>query len=336
MNYEVNIMEKTLNLKIPIGTELDFHNDKIIEITINFLHNIIDEEIELVYSYENNKVICSFTLNEFVSKYINRINYERNFDIVQYVLNNKDNEGDVEQADRTICIDLTLQSNLATNFNNSYIALSLLHMFFIVNISLPGLVDLKKDNFTPTPLHAISLGEAWTFNNELGLELINFIELSSTVKWFNSLNLNTKQIATNNTERAIFAIFHIVDSFHLSSSSVLWISQALESLYDVPKGLILNTLVNRIILFLEIPNDKQKITKKALNMFYEYRSRFVHGDLNISLPLNNDILDDNFDSYFDDLLNILRIGLFFLVATFQKMIRDDIKEIKFKEINISK
>ena len=88
-------MEQTLNLKIPIGTELDFHHDTISEITIDFLHNIIDEKIELVYSYEDNKVICSFTLNEFVSKYLNRINYERNFDIVQSILNNKDNEGEI-------------------------------------------------------------------------------------------------------------------------------------------------------------------------------------------------------------------------------------------------
>lgn len=84
-------------------------------------------------------------------------------------------------------------------------------------------------------------------------------------------------------------------------------------------------------MFLELPLVNSRKLKKKIRDFYEIRSRFVHGELDISHPTNNDILDKSLDSYTNNLLENYYFGFSIVLATIQKMIANNWNEIRFSE-----
>ncbi|MBM7584650.1 hypothetical protein JOC86_001187 [Bacillus pakistanensis] len=135
----------------------------------------------------------------------------------------------------------------------------------------------------------------------------------------------------NGTESALFSILNICREGYVSPTQLIWISSALEALYDTLKGQISRTLVDRIELFLGIPENGKKKFKKKIREFYNLRSRFVHGELEIAHPMYKNILDEKFSDYETQLLENCDFGLSIVIATLQKMIKNKWTCINFKE-----
>ncbi|WP_026701722.1 HEPN domain-containing protein [Salibacterium aidingense] len=217
-----------------------------------------------------------------------------------------------------------------------YIENIFFQIFLTLNLSAPG----SFDSYNPTnaktnlELHKYSssqLETAWINSINLGWPEIESLELSKVWAWMESLEFGSRQIAKNRTEKALFSILHFCCEEKVSPTQLIWISLALEALYDTPKGQINRIFLDRIILFLNIPENNKKVYKKKIRDFYDLRSRFVHGDLDIENPLKNNVLDNSIFDYDSIILENCAFGLSIVIATLQKMIKNQWNSLDFYE-----
>lgn len=251
-----------------------------------------------------------------------------------------------EQGKTQLAIDFTITFNDDTKTEDSRLHAAkhrvnntLLHLFIIMNLTAPGSFccydyDLyRKDIDSISFLDPLALNDAWRFSLDNDLFDIKGLDLLQTLNWYQSLNIGYKQLSTNRIERAIFAILNYCTEQEISSpAGLVWLAHALESLYDSPRGSIAKTLLDRIILFLEIPAKQKSMVKEKITQFYKYRSDYVHGKGEIALPNANDLLDYNANTYYNDILDLSEFVLAIIIATFQKMIVNNWSEIRFTTI----
>jgi len=160
---------------------------------------------------------------------------------------------------------------------------------------------------------------------------IKTIPAINTYNWLKKLDLNLKQTATNRIERVLFALLNYSYSENISPVNILWLTLALESLYDIPPSSIIKTLRNRIFLVLGEPTQNSKLIKKIIDSFYEIRSRIVHGQFNISPPESIEFFDFSKIDQDGVLLQNEEYALTILIATLQKMILSSSTELVFNE-----
>ena len=149
------------------------------------------------------------------------------------------------------------------------------------------------------------------------------------IKWYNHFQINFKQIASCRSERALFAILHIC-SIDTGVNSLIWIAHALEALYDTKIGRSFNDLFERSVRLLEIPLEKRKSFKKELREFYDLRSAFVHGGLDISHPISEEFRDVG-DKLYGRVLHSCEFGAALVISTMQAFITNGWSEITYKE-----
>jgi Apea-like HEPN len=215
---------------------------------------------------------------------------------------------------------------------------NLIFQFFLaMNIATPGSFNpfsrelQVNSHFEIYEYSSSCIESAWIESTDNGWPTISSIEISRVWNWIQSLNLGYRQIAQNRTERALFSILHLCKEDKVSPTQLIWISFALEALYDTPKAQINKTLIERISLVLGIPDDIKRKYKKKINEFYDLRSRFVHGELDIATPLSNEILDDKCSEYQAIIIEYCDFGLSIILATLQKMIQNEWKTLHFEE-----
>ncbi|WP_134751963.1 hypothetical protein [Paenibacillus athensensis] len=69
-------------------------------------------------------------------------------------------------------------------------------------------------------------------------------------------------------------------------------------------------------------NHNQKEIIKKLNDFYQYRSNFVHGNLDIYIPSELILEREEHESYAKKLMQTEELAFKVLIATLQKMINE--------------
>lgn len=227
----------------------------------------------------------------------------------------------------------TVYLNCSVIFSKSYqMALHLLgnlmfHLFMVINLSSPGCFNLGsaeiKGKEFPKYLFGLDscyFEAAWIESLNNRWPKIQHISLRRTWNWYQKLHIGTSQIAKTRTERALFAVLHICREKFCTPGSLIWLSHALESLYDTPNEQIGRTLRNRIFLFLDKPEENFKKYKQKISAFYDLRSSFVHGALDIHSPQNNDILDKNLDKYIMDLIEANDFAFSIIISSLQQLI----------------
>ena len=215
------------------------------------------------------------------------------------------------------------------------------NLFLLANISAPGSCNLKfkyktgeylgKPSERKNSFIVYDLYSAWERILSKELPEIKRIPLMKTWRWFKKLEINTRQVAKTNVERALFALLHFCHNEDLiSSNSIIWLAHALESLYDTPRTSIRKSLKDRILMVLNIKSHKNKV-KKGVNNFYDLRSRLVHGDFNITHPCMNDIFDNKVEEVGIKMGDNIEFILIIIIATLQRLILEEWNEIKFVE-----
>nr|WP_276519772.1 HEPN domain-containing protein [Bacillus infantis] len=206
-----------------------------------------------------------------------------------------------------------------------------------MNISTPG-------SFNCYSRHLYSLGSidiynyssstiesAWIESINFGWPTIKRLDLSDVWIWIQQLKLTGRQIAFNSTDSSLFSILNICREENVNPTQLIWVSSALEGLYDTPKGQISKTLVDRIILFLGVPENGKRKFKKRIRELYDLRSRFVHGELEVAHPVYKLNPLENINEYEGILISNIDFGVSIIIATLQKMIEMKWTKIKFYE-----
>lgn len=188
-------------------------------------------------------------------------------------------------------------------------------------------VKSKYTNYSSTiELNSILLMSAWEDSLLNNGPTISKLPLDKCWKWFQKLDIRYRQIAKNSTEMALFALLSLCLEENVFVTNLIWLTHIFEALYEVKGNNIKCRLAEKIFIFLDQP-DYHNFKEKIIGL-YNIRNKFVHGNFGIAHPSRNEILDRDYDSYVNNLINYEEFGFEIVIATFQKMITNDLKSIK--------
>ena len=217
-----------------------------------------------------------------------------------------------------------------------YVELFLNYIFLAVNISAPGGFELygaKLHRNDYLAIHEFKMcAEYYIFYKQIlkvnNWPIIEIISLKEVNNWLQAVDIGTKQMSTNRTEKALFSFLHLAYVNDYLVDSVLWLSYALEGLYDTPFAAIKKMLTDRICLVLGSPSNEQK---KAIGQFYDIRSSLFHGRMEIHHPMNNELLDPSVDKNWVDLPDHIATATVIVIATIQRLVLTKSRYFTFTE-----
>jgi hypothetical protein len=283
---------------------------------------------------------------DWVKKYIPRVKEKLiNFYTIEDYYNGKIPEGYIIEENEEF-IDINCQFSIE-NFERKvdlegenrilsyYLENIFLQIFMAINLSTPGAFScfsyelMAKKKLEIYSFSSSEFESAWIESINTAWPTIERLNLSETWEWIKGLNLGHRQIAENSIERALFSILTNCKDNFVNPNQLIWNSLALEALYDTPREKIAKILLDRISQYLEIPEKDNKKIKKRIRDFYDIRSKFVHGELDVLHPLYNNVLDPRIFDYDEIMINNAEFSFCMVISTLQKMIKSNRKTLKF-------
>ncbi|WP_213516970.1 HEPN domain-containing protein [Paenibacillus montaniterrae] len=200
--------------------------------------------------------------------------------------------------------------------------------FEITNIKI--LVDGydKKFVFTKSLLNPFSVGNLVDEKNPFS-RLIDRIHVNSVIDWLKGQKDFWKEVAQSKTGISInyFRYFHEENG----PMNCLWLCMALEALLVTNQNFSRNQIYGKLRYFIDEEEIDSKTLQKLVDNFYSFRSKIVHGKLNLYRPtmIHNatkevDILEDSITSNESFGYLAVRICLY-------NMIKNNIHNLDFEE-----
>ena len=154
------------------------------------------------------------------------------------------------------------------------------------------------------------------------------VTIAQAWDWLRTVNCFDDGIARGRTGRALAALSYLAPPRPESGSSMnlAWVLLGLEALYASGNVGLREQLVAKTELVLGPRSEN----KKAFGAMYDFRSRLLHGD--IDLPLRYTPFDavPYFERHIEELGDFEGLGLAALVATIQVMINNSLQELGFR------
>lgn len=201
---------------------------------------------------------------------------------------------------------------------------------FILNLTYATKIDFlygvafSKDNvfWHKTELILSSLDYAYEHSIKVGWPKIFGLDLQQAISWYNLNDLNTEGNSQNKLHRAINAFSYQFS--HLSeknTATLFWTMLGIETLLADGNSNIISQIKLKSSIILGQPKEY----KKKLDKLYNYRSRFVHGDIDFPAKFSSDF--KNFElEYWDYLYFATSI----LIALIRTLIASNKTEFKFE------
>jgi hypothetical protein len=157
---------------------------------------------------------------------------------------------------------------------------------------------------------------------------IELVDIEKTWNWYFKYESGIDTISSSPIERAINAFSYLFDSSSdFRFGEIFWALVALEAIYC--RGNY--NLQGQLSLKTEIYLGKREEFKKSISKMYDFRSRFIHGDLNFPNKYFYDNLSKDFnDFYGSEYSQAVDLAVSIIIATFQKLIIDGKYEIEFE------
>jgi len=224
----------------------------------------------------------------------------------------------------------------ATHIADSAIQSYLYDVFLILNVCAPGCCDfyrgtlLKGGARTDISLSNVDFEVALVGSFNRRWPNVTTLSLSQTIKWFDSIRAGVHQLPKNPMEKVLFALFRIC-KLDMDPMIVVWMFYAFESLLQTRVGENFASLVQRMILLLELDEEQSKILRGKFRDLYSIRSAIVHGGFEVSHPTHDEILDERVDENFRRVRDAADYGLTALLAAVQNVISRGWKYPTFTE-----
>lgn len=299
----------------------------------------------------NSDIEITFDWTEFVEEILISIGRNIGADEVfnkyyQYVDENNDEEimGIMEFSDSIygkhsnefIFLKGNIKANSTKYEMSDLIRITLFHIWCSINLSLPGGMSFLSSEFivngeTKDNIALASDILQYLFISEYNkFRKVKILSLSSTWKWYQEI-VDLNQLSTDtNFERAIACLFHYIRKGSLDPVDSLYVFMGLESFYNLGNNQIKTALKNRTVMFLDI-NDYKKEFKKLMGDFYDYRSRLVHGNLNVTMCEDTLLNGRMYDPSVSNNLKQSDIGIYILIVSIQKSIEENRNKLSFCE-----
>lgn len=202
----------------------------------------------------------------------------------------------------------------------------LLHLSYNVKIDFLSGVIFKANN--PNRL----VGKTEIIISNVDRSLVHAIKInwptikqptiSQTLNWFISHNYHTDDLSQTKLQRAINAFSYSFSNLREKDTSKLfWTMIGIESLLAEGSNNIISQIKVKTSLILGEPKE----FKKKLEKLYNYRSRFVHGDINFPPKFSSE-----FDSFEREYWDYSEFALSILIALIKDLIIENKFEFKFE------
>ncbi len=234
----------------------------------------------------------------------------------------------------------TIEHDLKDNFTSELLRIVFFHIWRCANISYPGMVDfygaeiiVNKQNEGKMKLSNDEVSYLFHEYKEASNIPIQIIDISKTWAWYLKVVDTTKYYTVNKFDRAITGLFNYLRHDGIIQAYIVDLFLGIEAFYSLGGSDIINKLKNRCILFLEVHQDK-KTFKRRLNDFYQYRSRYVHGDKSILVyadVLENTFLSEDTQKLYDEFFDVTKFAIYFLMLSIQKAVIENRYDLEFIE-----
>ncbi|AZQ57514.1 hypothetical protein EJ994_01325 [Maribacter sp. MJ134] len=198
-------------------------------------------------------------------------------------------------------------------------------LMLILNIASNSMVDFLEgsayfDNgfhIGKTTTYISNMEFVYGHSYGLNWPIIPDITLSQVVEWF-SENMHPYELSTNSVQRGINSFsYSFYKPGQLESSNLFWMMLGIEAILCEGKSEIQKQISMKLSLIFDTPPN----FKKKINQLYNYRSRLIHGDLNLTGKFSYDRneLTEEYNNY-----------LYFATSILISLIKDLIQKNKTK------
>lgn len=237
----------------------------------------------------------------------------------------------------TINIDVLLKIDKEYPETAFYICFEykVINYLIALQISIPGIIHFSE-GIVIAPIRLlreidpmISLTrEMFQFNlDNFKWPRLKILDINKTWLWLEPCFID--KISTNKLQRALFSFTWILhnDSLNDLTRELFYSLLGIEALYAIGNTNIMGQINEKVQLVLGELSDFKNVIKKM----YDFRSRLVHGDLNIPSRMGIDCDGINEIEKFDtEILKSSCLALAILISTFQWMIENNCTELKFE------
>jgi hypothetical protein len=178
------------------------------------------------------------------------------------------------------------------------------------------------------PFHPSDLWWACEEAAKLGWPSIQQLSFEKSLTWLRALPGFRDGVPHGTVGRAVSALSHLIGIQQSSSpgASLMWCMIGLEALYTRGKEGMSEQLYEKAQALL----GSIKTHKKSFRGLYSYRSRFVHGDLDIPLAYTPYDGVQDLQKIEDEAYDAALLAAALLVATLQAMIKHNLSDLHFQ------
>ncbi len=199
------------------------------------------------------------------------------------------------------------------------------------NIAKPGTLGVSQgiivqDGYKTKTEKMVShsLREALILATAIGWPTLQELEIAKVWRWLADQQDFLDGYGENPLSRALGALTYLFDEkFDLDPALLLWALVGVEALYVRGQSGLIEQVREKTKTFLGAP----KAFKKKLQRMYDFRSRFVHGDLNF--PGRHSLRETQEMEYVRELNEAISLAIAILIASFQELVVRDWKALHF-------
>ena len=188
-------------------------------------------------------------------------------------------------------------------------------VFLYVDRKLVERIPRRSSDFNLVVDHAAEIG--WPKLREVNIE--------QAWQWLSKVPGLETGVPQGSVGRAISALSHVIKG-DFDVVNLMWCMIGIEALYLKGKQGISEQLFEKTQALLGPVHEH----KRAFRGLYEYRSRFVHGDLDTPLAYTPYDATKEYEEFYDETHDTMLRANSLLLATLQKMVELDIYSLDFR------
>jgi hypothetical protein len=221
---------------------------------------------------------------------------------------------------------------ICTQFNNQ-----IQNLLFIANIAKLGWIsnDTGWLFVNDEPYQKVQKASPFSFHRaeevaeKYGWPEFCTVSILDAWNWAVQVSGFCDSFGITRTSRALAALSNILgdeDTMERDVSQIVWAILGIEALYSDNSTGIKSQIMDKT----EVVLGKRQSHKKIFSGMYDFRSRLLHGD--IGFPFRHRPYDamQEFMKFNEDLWEYKDVAVAILIATFQKMIRLQLRELNFE------
>ncbi|MDC4203696.1 MAG: hypothetical protein MPW14_08585 [Candidatus Manganitrophus sp.] len=187
-------------------------------------------------------------------------------------------------------------------------------------------VNRKKERSIRTGPHDL-INLVVDYAVEVGWPKLHEINIEEAWQWISRIPGLENGVPQGDVGRAISALSHVIGEDY-SAVQLMWCMVGLEALYLKGKQGLSEQLFEKVQTLLGPVNEH----KRAFRGLYDYRSKFVHGDLDIPLIYTPYDGAEEFEKFYHETFDAMKRAAALLLATLQKMVELRIYSLEFRYI----